>query len=298
MGHNLLHAVASAATALINHAQVSATAEWWPPDPLTLASLLAVAGLYLSGVRARPRSARALIGRWRMAAFAIGMTALVVALVSPLDARAEEAFAVHMMQHLLLGVLAPPLLLAGRPAQVITWALPPDWARRGARLHGRVLRIGAGAPWLPVVGLAIYAATWWAWHVPVLYEAAVRTAAVHALEHGMMLAAGLLLVAPIVHPRRIAAGAGPLLLLGAAIQGGLLGVLLTFSPSPWYEVGVSANLASALADQQVGGAIMWVFGGVAYVLAAAYSLAQWLRDDERTSDRADARRWKGVDYAR
>jgi cytochrome c oxidase assembly factor CtaG len=112
-----------------------------------------------------------------------------------------------------------------------------------------------------------------------------------------MLVAGLALAAPVVRPRRVMPLLGPLLLLGAAIQGGLLGVLLTFANRPWYAVGVGGQL-SPLADQQAGGALMWVFGGIVYVISAAVGLARWLQRDARTSERMDARRWKDMGYAR
>lgn len=266
------------------------------PDPIIVAVLGLAAGLYLAGWRRRPRTGRTST-RLREVAFSAGMVALVVALASPLDALAERMFSAHMLQHLLLGVVAPPLLVLGCTARTITWALPNRWRRRAARLHGMVVRRARRTAWLPVVALAGYTLTWWAWHVPALYEAAIAHPLVHVIEHATMLGVGLALAAPVVHPARTAQWTGLLLLLGAAMQSGVLATLLTFATEPWYRLGVPVIALTPLEDQQLGGAMMWVLGGMVYLFAAAASFVRWLRREEQAGDRADARQWKDVGYA-
>ena len=225
----------------------------------------------------------------RVAALYAGLVAVGVALVGPLEQAAHTSFSAHMAQHLLLGVVAPPLLLAGRPLRVL-----PRTGGRGLRIgagrwYGQVRRLARGRAWLPVSALAAYTLVWWGWHLPAAYTAALESAPVHVAEHATMLAAGLALWAPVLHPRATPRWLSPLLLLGATIQGGLLAALLTFSPTPWYPaltVGTGdASVARALTDQQAGGAMMWVVGGLVFVAAGAVSVARALRQDEAAARR-------------
>ena len=138
---------------------------------------------------------------WRLAVYGLGLTTAAAALIG-LDELGDERFSMHMVQHLLLVMLAAPLVTLGNPLPCVLWGLP-----RGARAaFGRTLRPGAkfrralGAlTFMPVAG-ALYAITVWVWHVPFLYDAAVEHEVLHALEHTMFLGTAILFWWPIVQP--------------------------------------------------------------------------------------------------
>jgi putative membrane protein len=250
-------------------------------ESIVVAGLLAAVALAYGRGRERRHGPPA---RGSAAAMYAGLAVLAVALLAPVEQWSHESFAMHMLQHLLLGVVAPPLLLAGRPVEVLVRTRSPRTQRQVGRLRGRVLRVARDRPWLPVLALGAYTLVWWAWHVPVVYEAAAASEFLHATEHATMVAAAVALWAPVVHPRRTPAWSGALLLLGAAIQGGILATLLTFAPRPWYSFAGWRGL-DALQDQQLGGAMMWVVAGMVYLLGAAICFTRWLRRDELITQR-------------
>ncbi|MGH8895861.1 MAG: cytochrome c oxidase assembly protein, partial [Egibacteraceae bacterium] len=145
----------------------------------------------------------------------------------------------------------------------------------------------------------VYTLTWAAWHVPALYNAALRSDAVHAVEHTTMLAAAFAFWGPILRPRRTPVWVGPLLLAGAAIQGGILAALLVFSPRVFYAHGAATTLwgLDPLSDQALAGVIMWVPGGIVYLIAAATLLVRWLDRDAAEADAASDRAREAVTHA-
>jgi putative membrane protein len=268
-------------------------------DPWVLISLAATAWLYLRGARAlrTRRGGGAVVTGRRMAAFWTAMGVLFVALVSPLDALAEALFAAHMVQHLLLMLAAAPLLALASPVVVLLWGLPEAtrpalgrwWAGAGwAQATWRALTWPA-AVWL------LHAVVLWAWHVPRLYEAALASRAVHALEHATFFATALLFWWVLVHADRARGfghGAGVLYVFAASVQGGALGALLTFASEPWYAVhaaGAAAWGLDPLGDQQLAGLIMWAPASLVYLAAALAAFAAWLRAAERAVERREAR---------
>lgn len=224
---------------------------------------------------------------WRALAFAAGLQVLGAALLG-LDHAAHDSFAWHMAQHLLLILGAAPLLVLGAPLYVALWAAPLRWRRAGAQAWAR--RPALRAAWRrlthPVAVWVLATAVFWGWHVPTLYEAAADNSALHALEHlGFLVTNGLFwwaLLAP--HGRRrLSPGAGVVFLFTTALQGSLLGALLTFARTPLYPGYAQRALArgqGALADQQLAGLVMWVPSGVVYVALSALFFIQWLRDEE------------------
>ena len=261
------------------------TAAAWSWDPLVLTALLAGCWWYWTGARARRHSG--VVSPWRSAAFgaAVGLTA--VALISPLDALSEQLMSAHMTQHVLLTLVVAPLLVLSAPLQIMAWGLPPLLRRRIGRWQGRVRRV-LGHPALPGVGLAVFTVVFTAWHVPALYDVALISEPVHALEHTTMVASALALWAPIIRPRRTPAGAGVLLLFFSLIASGILAALLVFSPTPWYAHTATGEWGlTRLADQQLAGAVMWVLGGTIYVVAGALVLMHWLHTDARVIARRE-----------
>jgi putative membrane protein len=223
------------------------------------------------------------IAHRRRRAFLAGTVALAMALLSPLDALSASLASAHMVQHLLLTTVAAPLLVLGAPAAVLVAALPPDVRRRVASWRtGAAGRAGAATLAHPVVVSLPFVATLWWWHARAPYEAALADPLVHGLAHVSLVATALLSWAAILRHRRRPAtpGVDVLVLFGLATLSGLLGLLLTFAPTPWYSSYAETTAAwglTPLADQQLAGVIMWVPGGGAYVVAALVLVRSWVR---------------------
>lgn len=260
----------------------------WSPDLGPTIAIAVTAIVYAAGVRASWR--RAGRGRgiqtWQAWSFAGGVATLAVALVSPLDELAEHLFAAHMAQHVLLAVVAPPLLVLGNPAAAVVWALPAT-RRRGIVQWVRELPAVAPA-WraltAPSVAWAVHGAVLWSWHVPTLYTAALEHAPLHALEHASFVGTAMLLWWGIVWPRRsrrAAYGVGIVVLFVTMLHTGALGALLTFSRRVWYpaQTAGSAFALTPLEDQQLAGLIMWVPGGLLYLIATSAVFLAWMQDE-------------------
>jgi putative membrane protein len=147
--------------------------------------------------------------------------------------------------------------------------------------------------WLvhPLTAWLAAAALLWLWHAPPLYESALRHEAIHAFEHATLLVSALLYWWSVLETgpaRRLGYGLGLLSVFTMAVQSGVLGALITFAPRPWYasyDAGVGG--LSALADQQLAGAIMWVPAGGIYLVVAALVFLAWLRAAEREVEREE-----------
>jgi putative membrane protein len=255
----------------------------WNLDPLLLAGLATMALLYARGLGAlwaRAGAGRG-IGRGRALAFAGGLGVVVVALVSPLDGMSAALFSAHMVQHLLLVLVAAPLLVLGVSAPVWLWALPVAWRRPLARgwRSGRAVWLAVSAP---PAAWTLHQAALWLWHLPALYTAALRHAAVHAVEHVALLGTALLFWGALLGAGgrgRLGPGAGVLYLCAASVAGGALAALITFAPAPWYAAYAATAGAwglTPLEDQQLAGLIMWVPAGAVELLGALILFAVWL----------------------
>jgi cytochrome c oxidase assembly factor CtaG len=274
----LVLALAPVATAPA-HGGAGAPHELLVLDPLVLGVMSLAALAYGAGVRRlwRVRTGHG-VRPSQVASFATGMALLALALIWPLDAAADRSFAAHMAQHLLLIALAPPLLVLGAPLAPLAAFAPVRRALvaiPGARLAHPLAVFGAH-------GVVV-----WTWHAPALFQAALRSPTVHALEHATMLAAALLfwwMLLPAGRAHAPTRGAGLLFLFLTMTHMGLLGALLTFAPRtlyPAYGDRPPAFGLTPLEDQQLAGLIMWVPGGMIYLAAALALAAAWLRDAER-----------------
>lgn len=225
-------------------------------------------GLLLLGAGATwLRSRRA--GSASRASLAAGWVVLLLALVSPLCALSVALFSARATQHMLLLVVAAPLLAAGLHAMNDA-ALP-------ARIRAWLARLPIALPSL------VFTALLWAWHVPALYDATFHSDLAYWAMHVSLLACALPLWLQLLQPG--SARLLPRLLLGFAtfMQMGLLGALLTLSPALLYEAHVTSTLAwgmTPLADQQLGGLVMWIPGCSSLVVAMLWGLYQGLRDAE------------------
>lgn len=268
--------MALSATAFAHTGAEPVAAPWrWSLEPWVLALLALSAALYGTGLARlwRRAGARRGIGRWQAASFAAGWLALTAALVTPLDALGSRLFAAHMVQHELLMVVAAPLLVLGRPLAAWTWALAPSQRRRvGAATRWPWVAAAWDALTRPLTAWTLHALALWAWHVPVLFEAALHHEVVHILQHTTFLGTALLFWWAVLggDPRSPRGGFAVAYLITTLMHTGALGALLTFAPTAWYPAYEQAGGAFGLTpveDQQLGGLIMWVPGGIAYLIA-------------------------------
>ena len=219
------------------------------------------------------------VRRGQSLSFALGWTALAASLLSPIDSWAERSFAVHMVQHELLMVLAAPLIVLGRPLEIWTWAVSGPTRRFFAvaaktsvlRHIGYVATASLGA-WV------LHALALWLWHLPLLFRAALLNPPVHILQHSCFFASALAYWWTVVPGRaRSPKGASVASLFTTMLHTSALGALLTFAPAPWYVIdGAGAFGLSALEDQQLGGLIMWVPGGMVYLVVGLTIVGRWL----------------------
>ncbi|MGA8221245.1 MAG: cytochrome c oxidase assembly protein [Candidatus Acidiferrales bacterium] len=204
---------------------------------------------------------------WRLAAFFAGVAAVWIAIGSPLEALDDASLTVHMVQHLLLGAVAPPLILLGAPALPLLRGLPQSIARNvvspflrlpSVKRFGRLVSNPAIC-WLAAT-LALIA-----WHVPSIFELALRWDWLHKLEHATFFGAGLMFWWPVVQPwpstPKWPRWAIPLYLFCATMPCDVLSGFLTFCDRVIYSTDVSAPRLfglSPLEDQQCAAALMWV----------------------------------------
>jgi putative copper resistance protein D len=267
----------------------------WSFDPLPWIGALAAAGGYLIAVRhlngAHPRVP---LPRWRVVAWLAGVVAIAIALVSAVDVYAEDLLTVHMVQHLLLTMVAPPLLALGAPITLLLRIASPR-VRHGLILpvlHSKLVRLIAA----PIVAWPLFSIVMWLTHFSPLYDAALDDPALHVAEHLVYLAAGLLFWWPVVAadpiPRRLGYG-GRLAYLALQMPvNAAVGLAIYFAPAvlyPHYATTARAWGPSALVDQQIGGLLMWGAGDLLLLVAVAGLVAAWMRADDRRSRRSDAR---------
>ncbi|SAL22329.1 membrane protein [Caballeronia turbans] len=258
----------------------------WTFEPWVVGVLVLSAALYIAGyLRLRTRGAQGRSQRTgRLLAFLAGWLTLVGALVSPLHALSDWLFSAHMLQHELLMLVAAPLLVIGRPLAVWLWAFPANARTRiGVATRSRWIR----HPWrlltLPAVAWTLHAAALWCWHAPRFFEAALARPGIHTLQHASFLASALLFWWSVFGRASEAHGApnahAMLSLFTTMVHTGALGALLTLAPGVWYPSCIETTLAlgfDPLQDQQLGGLVMWVPGGLAYLVGALLVGARWL----------------------
>lgn len=263
----------------------------WSWDPLILLSIGLVAIVYARGLcRIRRRAKRASTELWRAPAVGSGLVIPILALQSPIGTYDNRLFSIHMLQHMLLVLGAAPLLLIGAPLLPLLWGLP-DQERRGVGrllrgrgpLHGFGHRITQ-----PLVAEVLFLGTLAVWHLPVLYDTAQGHSIAHNLEHALLLGTALLFWWPLLPStdasKRMGHGLAVVYLAAAAVDGTVIGALLTFSSEPLYATyRLAPRIAelSVLQDQQLAGLIMWVPSGLVYLSAILVQVGLLLRSDER-----------------
>jgi putative membrane protein len=230
----------------------------WQPAPAVLVAAALALGLFIQGfVRLRRRGRRDHSGWDRAALFGLAVAVVLGGLVSPLDGLAEEALSAHMLQHVLIGDLAPALAMLALRGPLVFFILPPGLlgplARsRGLRAVGRFLL-------RPRVAFTLWAAAILGWHVPRVYDFALAHPWAHELEHSCFVLTGVLVWALLVDPARrgeLTVGGRIGLAVAMFVAGQLLTDALIFSSSPQYPAYRGAHGLSALTDQRLAGLVM------------------------------------------
>ncbi|MGV3485407.1 MAG: cytochrome c oxidase assembly protein, partial [Planctomycetaceae bacterium] len=274
---------------------------WWQAwhfDWLVAVNLMILSVLYAFGLARMWEGARwpKRIQWWRPLAFAAGIATLGIALMSPLDTIADDLSWVHMCQHMVLMVVAAPLIVAASPGLVVTWALPIKWRKkvwRGLSGTSRTRPWLVGMFWNAFFIWTLHAAILWIWHLPTLYQLALRDQLVHDFEHLTFFVAACLFWRIAIDAREVPTlnpGLSVLYLFTTSLHATVLGVLMALSPKVWYPVYIGRTERwglTALEDQQLAGLIMWMPACMVYALAAAALLGNWLSQMERSGAARD-----------
>jgi putative membrane protein len=248
-----------------------------------------VAVLYVLGLRRRVQGSSGMRGRrvalLRTISFIASLATISVALSTPFDRVADQLLWAHMVQHVLLLLVAPPLFVLGAPWMPLWLGLPLRARRPLARAlvrsrPARPLRLVVSVIATPVGAFVAFNVDLLAWHVPALYDLTLRNEAAHYLEHTLFLTTGLLFWAQLLPSwplhRRLDFGGRLVYTLLASLPAWLLAVAMAFYPTPLYSV--YADLPhrpggiSALADQRLAAGVMWVPGSIPFALAILFDV--------------------------
>lgn len=255
----------------------------WNWDWLILLNLALLGVGYFAGwscLRHRTGTRQATrVSPYQLLSFFLALGVLLVALISPLHALSEEIASAHMVQHMLLMVVAAPLFVYGSPAQVLPWGLDPQW-RRAVAGWSRALYLPAFDQ--PIFLWLWHAAALWFWHWPPAYQAALADPLVHDAQHLSFFVVACLYWRSLVDPlarRRLQPLTAVCSLFATSLQAMLLGVFLALSPEVWYDAyrwRTEAWQLSPLEDQQLAGFLMWMPACLVYPALAAVVLGNWL----------------------
>lgn len=262
------------------HSGHAVTWSSWDLHPTVLGILLVVTGLYIYAWSSGSEPVK----WWRVAVFALGATSMVLSLISPLDAAAHRLLSFHMLQHVFLTTIGPPLVLMGLPEEALRRLLPLP-------LIGAVMRLVT----LPVVAAGLFIVNMWVWHVPPIYELSLNHLGVHIVMHFAFLTTGLLFWWPVVRPlpelTRMGEGGRLLYLFVTGFPMGLLALLLIATNTVvygYYATGPDLWGISPITDQQVAGIIMGALGESASFIAISLLFMRYLDRDEAASDASAA----------
>jgi cytochrome c oxidase assembly factor CtaG len=267
----------------------------WSFDPTVQVPLLAAAVGYVSAVRAvnRAHPANPVPVR-RSVAFLLGIAAIELALQSPIEHYDTTLFSVHMVQHILLTLIAAPLIAGGAPITLLLRFARPEVRRRWILpvLHSRVVR----AVTHPVISWLVFAAVMWGTHFSPVFNASLEDPLLHQLEHAGYLIAALLFWWPIVgldpSPWRLPYPIRAMYAFLQMPQNTFLALAIYSASDPMYPH--YATLArtwgpTVLEDQQMAGGLMWIVGDLVFLVAILFVVAQWMRQEDRDMARVDAR---------
>ncbi len=267
----------------------------WNWDPTIVVGAALIVGLYVYAIgplRKRHRFEPASKGQ--VFAFLLGVGLMFLALVSPLDELGDSyLFSAHMVQHLFLTIVGPPLLLIGTPE----WFVRPI-------VHNKALFAVARFFTYPAVAFVLFNADFFIWHAPALYNATLENQNIHIFEHLTFIIFGLLNWWPIFSPSkdlpRLSIGGQILYLFLSGMPVVLLGAGLTFAP-PLYAPYIAAPRVwgiSAATDQQLGGLIMWVPGNIIFIIIMSVLFLRWMQKKDREQAAHERELWEAEDAER
>jgi putative membrane protein len=254
--------------------------EWnWDPSIWIGVGLLILLYLGAAGpFRSRFKDSQPL-SRWQMTWYLLGAFVILFALVSPLDSTGDEyLFSTHMLQHLLLTLVAPPLLLLGTPGWMLRPLLKSAWVKS-------ILRILT----TPVLAYLLFNLDFLAWHIPIFYEATLENESIHIIEHLSFIFTAILnwwpMLSPLDELPRLPAPAQILYLFLDGVPTTVLSAIIVFANNVLYPTYAAAPRAfgiSALTDQSIAGLIMGMPGGMIYLFALTIVFFRWNnREEER-----------------
>jgi cytochrome c oxidase assembly factor CtaG len=258
----------------------------WYAEPVPLIAAAAGVLLYDRGARrlAATASERA-PSRTQKACLAGGVAVILIALLSPLDDLALRLQWVHMVQHVLLLVVAAPLVVLARPWETATAGFGPSLRRvlsaplNSAAGHGRRVVVAAGA-------VVAFVGVMWVWHIPTLYDLTLRDEVVHNLEHTAFLAVGLFFWTAALPRHEDAPSLGligrAVVALAGLIGSWMLAVFIGYAPTVLYAYSGSGGL-TASADQQIAAGVMWVPASLPFVIVLIVLGARWFENDAQAA---------------
>jgi cytochrome c oxidase assembly factor CtaG len=265
----------------------------WAWRPEIIVTLGLAAAVHLVGRwRLKRRGATGLVNLWRSVSYLSGLAVLWIGLMSPIDVLSGQFFYMHMIQHLLLVMIAPPLLLLADPMPIMLWGLPAPlrlevgrWLRPEATFRRALRTLSApGLVWF------YFVATLVGWHDPNLYNLTLVSDLVHDLEHLTFFGTAMLFwwhvigAAPHIH-KRLSRGMRAAYALSVVPVNALTGISIAFASEPTYTYYTTIprlGRMTALQDQMLGGVIMWIPGSMMYIIAALVLIATAFREnDER-----------------
>ena len=267
----------------------------WSFDPLVWLPAIVALLLWRTGVGrvARLHPTRP-VARHRSVSWTLGVVAILVALDSGIARYDTSLFAIHMVQHMLLTLVAPVLLVYAGPITLILQASSPETRKRWVLpvLHSRVVRFFA----FPVVAWLVFAIVMWASHFSPLFDASLENEWLHRLEHAMFLGAALLFWWPVVgsdpSPWRMSPAVKVLYVGLQMPQNTFLALAIYLAGTPLYQhyvTNVRPWGPTPLEDQQSAGGIMWLGGDLAFLTVLILLVLAWMHDEERRTVGEDRR---------
>jgi putative membrane protein len=264
---------------------VQAVLRSWSIPPVATYALVLTALTYLRGAWLLRRAGYPYLPVWRLGSFTLGLLSVWFALASPLDTFGPFVLTAHMLQHMILMMVAPPLLLLGEPLIPIVRGMPRFAAREfaGPFLNWPVAQNIGLALTNPVIALLLMGTVMFAWHVPGPYEFALRSSFWHEIEHACFFFASIIFWWPVIQPWPSHAqwprwAMVPYLVI-ADLQNTALSAVLVFADKilyPSYATGPSLFGFTPREDQAAAGAIMWVIGSLAFIIPAVLIAIQCL----------------------
>jgi len=263
----------------------------WAWRPEIMLSLGLAAAVHLAGRRRlKQRGGARLVSPWCSVSYLGGLAVLWIALMSPIDVLSGQFFFMHMVQHLLLVMIAPPLLWLANPMPTMMWGLPAGlrlevgrWLRPDAPFRRMVRTLTApGLVWLYFVALLV------GWHDATLYGLALESDLVHDLEHLTFFGSAMLFwwhvigAAPHIH-KRLSTGVRIGYALSVVPANALTGIAIAFASKPiytYYTTVARPGDMTVMEDQMLGGVLMWIPGSMMYIVAALILIARIVRDEE------------------